>query len=228
MASLFFAALTFTGLHLLISGTRLRGTLVRRVGERGFAALFSLASVASLVWLVHAYVRVRAPAITPMADLRGVADALVLVAFVFMTLGLLARSPTAVGGERLLTQPEHPADLARGIHRVTRHPFLWGIALWAAVHAVFNPGLAHALFFGTFVVVGLAGTVSIDRKRALKLGDAWQRYAALTSNLPFAAIARGRNRLVWRELGLLKLLAALVVFALVAAFHARLFGVPAV
>jgi uncharacterized membrane protein len=33
----------------------------------------------------------------------------------------------------------------------------------------------------------------------------WARFAALTSNVPFVAIAQGRNRIVWREIGWLRL-----------------------
>ena len=27
-------------------------------------------------------------------------------------------------------------DIARGMVRITRHPFLWGVALWALVHLI--------------------------------------------------------------------------------------------
>ncbi|HUS24728.1 MAG TPA: NnrU family protein [Candidatus Binatia bacterium] len=225
MVMLFAAALCFTALHLLVSGTTLRQALVARLGERAYTVLFSLASVAALGWLIVAYGRLRVPQPTPFTAARGLADTMVLIAFVFVVLGLLARSPTAVGGERLLRAPDDAAP-ARGIHRITRHPFLWGVALWAAVHVLLNPGAIHLLFFGTFLVVALFGTVSIDRKRALRLGEAWQRYAALTSNVPFAAIVRGRNRLVMGELGLWKLAVAAAACAAIAALHARFFGMP--
>ena len=111
-------------------------------------------------------------------------------------------------------------------HRITRHPFLWGVALWSAVHLLFNPEAANLLFFGTFVLVAVAGTFSIDAKRARLFGEGWQRYAAQTSNVPFAAIVQGRNRFVLAELGWLKLAAAVAVFAALAWLHARFFGLP--
>jgi uncharacterized membrane protein len=220
MNSLALAALTFTGLHLLVSGTRLRDTLIARLGARPYQGLFSLASAGALTWLIVSYGRVRVPQLTPLAQLKGLADVLVLVAFAFMLLGLLTKGPTAVGAEKLLDQE------ARGVHRITRHPFLWGISLWAAVHAAFNPEPPGLLFFGTFLVVGVAGTFSIDGKRARLFGERWQRYAATTSNLPFAAIAQQRNRLVLGEIGLAKIAAALGAFGFFAYFHAKFFGLP--
>jgi uncharacterized membrane protein len=52
----------------------------------------------------------------------------------------------------------------------------------------------------------------------------WARFAAVTSNLPFVAIAQGRNRIVWREIGWARPLIGLAVFAVFFAAHAWLFG----
>lgn len=221
MTSLALAAVAFAVLHLLVSGTRLRDALAARLGEQVYLGLFSLASIALLAWLIVAYGHVRTVQPTPLAGLRWLAMALVLVAFVLMVLGLTTPSPTVVKGEKMLDR----AEPAAGIQRITRHPFLWGVALWAAVHLVFNPGLAHLLFFGAFLVVALAGTASIDAKRARRFGDKWARYAQLTSNVPFMAIAQGRNRWPGAELGWLKVGAGVAAFALLLALHARFFGV---
>lgn len=221
MTSLALAALTFTGLHLFVSGTRLRDVLIARLGERPYRGLFSLASAVALGWLIVAYGDVRVVVPTPLPELRWLATALVFVAFVLVTLGLLTPGPTLVGAEKLLQRE----DNVHGVHRITRHPFLWGVALWAAVHLLFNPETAGLLFFGTFLVVAFAGTFSIDAKRARLYGEGWARYAAKTSNLPFAAIAQGRNRLALGEIGVGKLAAAALAFGAFVFFHARFFGV---
>lgn len=221
MFSLALAAVCFAAIHLLVSGTRLRDALVLRLGERAYTAVFSLASAGILAWLIWAYSKVRVVEVTPFYEMRWVAAALIFIAFVFIVLGLTTPSPTIVGGEKLLAQD----DSARGIQRVTRHPFLWGIALWAATHIVFNPALPHLLFFGAFLLVAVAGTASIDAKRARRYGEAWQRYAQRTSNLPFGAILAGRNELRWREFGILPLVAAPVAYLLFALLHTRFFGV---
>lgn len=222
MSSLAIAAIAFATLHLLVSGTQLRDVLVARLGERPYRGLFALASAVLLGWLIVAYVRARVPQLTPYADWRWLAAMLVFVAFTLIVLGLMTPGPTVVGGEKLLDAQEP----ARGIHRVTRHPFLWGMALWGLVHAAFNPGLPHLLFFGTFVVVAIAGTFSIDAKRARHFGERWQRHAAMTSNFPFVAIAQGRNALRVGEFGAAKPAAVIAAFVVVALLHARMFGVP--
>lgn len=222
MTTLALAALTFTLLHLLVSGTRLRDVLVARLGAGAFRGLFSLASAVALGWLIWAYGQARMLEVTPLADCRWLAAVLMAVALLFIVLGLMTPGPTVVGGEKLL-QREDPA---RGIHRVTRHPFLWGLALWSAVHLAYNPGAANLVFFGTFLVVSVAGTFSIDAKRARAFGESWQRYATRTSNLPFAAIVQGRNRLVAGEFSVLGLGAAIAVFVVVSLLHARMFGLP--
>lgn len=221
MTQLVLAAIAFAALHLLVSGTRLRDTLVARFGERVYRGLFALASAAVLGWLIVTYRDVRIPAPSPLYDYRAWAAVPNLLAFALVVLGLLTPGPTAVGSEKLL-QREDPA---RGIHRITRHPFLWGVALWAAAHMLFNPEPPHLVFFGTFLLVALAGTFSIDAKRARRFGADWQRYAGRTSNVPFAAIVQGRNALALGELGWLKLLAAAAAFAAFAAYHVNLFGV---
>jgi uncharacterized membrane protein len=52
MASLLAACGFFLGIHVLISGSPLRGVIVRRIGERPYLGLFSALSVAALhPWL---------------------------------------------------------------------------------------------------------------------------------------------------------------------------------
>jgi len=222
MMNLAAAALAFVAMHLLISGTALRGVLVARIGEAAFKGLFSLASAVVLGWLIWAYAQARVPEPTALAQWRWLAAVLNFVAFAFIVPGLLTPGPTIVGGEKLMNR-EIPA---RGIHRVTRHPFLWGVALWALVHAIYNPQAANLWFFGAFIVVAGAGTFSLDAKRARAYGEPWQRYAGLTSNIPFAAIAQKRNTLVLAELGWLKPAIVVAVFAAFALLHGRFFGLP--
>jgi uncharacterized membrane protein len=222
VTSLLLAGIAFAALHLLVSGTRLRDTLIARLGEKPYRGLFSLASAVVLGWLIFAYVKARAPALTPLIDLRWLGAVLAFIAFLFIVLGLATPGPTIVGAEKLLAKGVE----ARGVHRITRHPFLWGIGLWALVHMAFNPEQANLVFFGTFLLVAAAGTFSIDAKRARLFGESWQRYAGQTSNIPFGAIAQGRNTLALGELGWGKLAAAAAVYALFAVLHARFFGFP--
>ena len=55
MSNLIAAAAAFVLIHLLISGTRVRDALTGAIGEGPYMGLFSVASVACLVWLGVAF-----------------------------------------------------------------------------------------------------------------------------------------------------------------------------
>ena len=222
MIQLILAALFFTGIHLFISGTGLRGVIVDVTGERIYRGLFSLLSIAGLLWLIWAYKRAEYLGLWgPIHAFKPGTLILMMFAFLFAVLGLTTPNPTAVGGESLLEDPEP----AKGILRITRHPFLWGVAIWAIAHLIVNGDAGSFIFFGSFLILVLAGTVSIDAKRKRVFGDQWERFASVTSNLPFMAILQGHNVLRLGELGGWRIMAALLAYALVLSAHPWLFGV---
>jgi uncharacterized membrane protein len=228
MCNLLAASIYFLAIHFFVSGTRLRDALVRRLGEGIYRGAFSAASLIGLIWMIYAYRH--APTLSlwvPAPGLRPLAYALVFVGFLFIVIGLATPSVTGVGMESKLSGPS-TTSLVRGVTRITRHPFLWGVAAWAVAHLLENGDLASLVLFGSLLLLALGGTVSIDAKRRRGFGDGWSRFAEVTSNLPFLAIARGRNNLAaaLREVGMVRPLVAIVAFALVFHFHGRLFGAP--
>jgi len=222
MTSLILAAVFFGGLHFFVSGTALRDKIIDKIGEKAFRAVFSLLSVLGIVWLSRAYGQAEYVELWgQVQSLRVLALLAILLAFLFVVLGVTTPNPMAVGGESLLEAKEP----AKGIQRVTRHPFLWGVALWSLTHLWFNGDVASLVFFGAFLVLSLGGPSSIDRKRKKTCGDAWDRFAALTSNVPFLAIIQGRNSLRLKELGWWRVILALFLYSLFLHFHRSLFGV---
>jgi len=228
MLSLSAATSFFLLIHFGVSGTRLRDVLVARLGAGPYRGAFAVASLVGIVWMIRAYRR--APAIDlwgQLIGLRPLAFALVLIAFLFVGIGLATPSPTRVGMDTKLAQG---TEIVRGIVRITRHPFLWGVGLWAFVHLIVNGDLASVILFGSLLLLALGGTVSIDAKRRRSFGDQWTRFIQATSNVPFAAIATGRNQLrpALREIGILRPVIAIAAYALFFVFHGRLFGAPLV
>ena len=225
MTMLIAAACAFLGLHLFVSGTRLRDGLVSMIGEGAYLALFSLASIAAIVWRVMSYNAAQAgsdPILhTPWIGVRHLAIPVVALAFLLAVPGLLLPNPTSLKQEGAAAKD----GTVRGVVRITRHPFLWGVALWSAFHTAANGDEASVLFFGTFCLLSVCGTFSIDAKRRRKMGEAWAGFAAKTSNVPFAAILRGRTSLKPGELFDWRLLVAVVAFLAVLFSHAHLFGV---
>src|SRR5262249_45825997 len=52
-----------------------------------------------------------------------------------------------------------------------------------------------AVELNSLLVLALGGTAAIDAKRRRSFGEQWMQFAAVTSNVPFAAIVAGKNRL---------------------------------
>jgi uncharacterized membrane protein len=227
MTLLIAAALFFLAIHLLVSGTAVRGGLVRMMGEGPYMGLFTLASFAGLGALIWGYAQARglgevywqAPAWG--RDLQYV---LTLLAFLFIVVGLTTPNPTSVKQEGVLERP----DAINGMLRITRHPFLWGVALWAAGHLLLNGDTPSVILFGTMLFLAIFGTVSIDAKRRKALGETYAAFTAKTSNIPFAAILTGKQPLKIGELGWWRIVLALVLWGLVAWFHGAMFGAPAI
>lgn len=225
MTALIAAAAFFVLLHLLVSGTRLRGAIVGVVGERPYMALFSLASFGGIAWLSIAYGDARGTGglywdVGPAG--RHAAYLIQLLAVLFVVPGLTTANPTSVKQEGSLDRP----DVARGMLRITRHPFLWGVAIWAAGHLLVNGDAPSVLLFGSLLALSLVGTASIDAKRRRALGPKWDAFAAQTSNLPFAAIAAGRQKLSLGEIGWWRILLAVAVWAALIWGHRYVSGVP--
>lgn len=221
MTSLVLGCAFFLGLHVVIAGSPLRGVLVGAIGERRYLALFSLASIGGLWWMMAAYAG--APLLPLWAAplwLRWPALLVMLPAVTLVVVGLTTPSPTGVGGEHQLVR----GDAVRGIVRVTRHPFLWGVALWAATHVTLNGDAASGILFATLLILALLGPLLIDARRRRALGAAWAPFAAATSNVPLAAILAGRNSLRVGEIGVARIAGALALYALLLAGHQWLFG----
>jgi uncharacterized membrane protein len=216
--TLILATLVFIGIHAL-PATPLRAAAVRALGEAAYLGLFSLASLAVLAWMGFEYKRAPFEGLWP--GLRLVPIAVLPVAFALLACGLLARNPTAAGQSRAMKSE----DPARGIIRITRHPVMWAIMLWAAAHVLAIGSLQAVILFGGLLLLAAAGTTLQDARKAKLLGEDWKRFAALTSNLPFLAVAQGRNRIVWHEIGWWRPAAGLAAFAALLWLHAWLFGV---
>jgi uncharacterized membrane protein len=214
----------FIALHVGVAGTRLRGALIGTWGERRYHAAFTLASILGLAWLVWAFGLARGGEQNlylwaPSLAWRRCGQGLALTGGILAVSGVLSPGPTPF--ERTPIMPES----ARGALRITRRPLLWGVVLWGVGHLCENGDLAGVLLFGGLTGMTLFGLRSMDRKTALREG--WPAYAAVTSNVPFAAIVQRRSSLAVRELwwrAAIGLVLALGVIWL----HARIIGVPAV
>ena len=219
LTELALAAASFVASHILVSGTRLRDRLVGRLGERPFQAAFSVLSLLLIWWLVKAYQG--APHVglwETGAGVRHGALAVMFVASILLATGVSFTSPTGVDLGGGLKAPA-------GIIKVTRHPVMWGIGLWALVHVAANGNAAGVILFGALAGLAFVGAHFIDVKKRRLMGEEWSRFEAETSFIPFAALIGGRTRLDARDFCVWRLIAGVTLFALLILAHGPVIGV---
>jgi len=218
MGQLVLATLVFLATHF-VPATPLRAALVRAIGERAYLAVYSIVALAGIIWMVWAYNRAPLQPLWQVSAFRLVPLVVMPFSLILIAAGLMGRNPTAVGQGSALKASEP----ARGMIRVTRHPFMWGVILWALAHILARGDVASLVFFGGFFVLAALGGALIDGRKAA-LGEDWKRFADVTSNVPFAAIAGGRNRFDLGEIGWKRIGAGLALYVILLAAHPYLFG----
>ncbi|MEM7442491.1 MAG: NnrU family protein [Pseudomonadota bacterium] len=217
------SALVFVGGHFLLSSTGLRGILISSIGERAYLGVYSLIAAISLIAMIRSYLTL--PYGQPLWFLYPfggyVAVIVMPVALLLVIAGYSQPNPTSIGQDRGLRRKPI------GILRITRHPVMWGVALWAIVHLLANGDMSSLLFFGAFLVLTLGGTVAIDGKKARKFGSVYDGFREQTSNLPFLAIIRRRQSIgdAVREIGLWRLAIVVIAYGALLHLHRWVFGV---
>ncbi len=214
------ASFLWFAIHAFVAGSELRWAIAKRIGELAFRTLFALLSLSSLAFMISEYRKASfyplwfSPRIIHWLPLAVMPLALVLLVGAYSV-----PNPTSIGSEKVLRR----TDAARGVLRITRHPFLWAVMIWSGAHLLVTGHVAAILFFGSLFATALRGTTSIDEKRRRTNKSEFARYAEVTSNLPFAAIIAGRNRLAWVELWVPAVVAGLLL-AVILHLHLRAFG----
>jgi uncharacterized membrane protein len=177
------AAVAFLGTHFLMSHP-LRAPLVAKIGERGFASLYSLVALLTFGWMIWAYPAASAEAPQPLWDAGrwGFVAATVLMwlgSVLFM--GSLRRNPALPRPGKRIERIDEPD----GVYSITRHPMMWGFALWALVHVIVNPTPASLVLSATIGFLALVGAALQDDKKAKLMGDVWRDWRSKTSFMPY-------------------------------------------
>jgi uncharacterized membrane protein len=212
----------FAAIHLVISGTPVRGSIVALIGDRIYGGLFALAAAFGLGWTAWAYHDAPVDVLWHAVWLPWIPVVVMPFAWILLVCGVstpnaMAPAPSADG---------HASAPVKGIIRITRHPIMWGVSLWAAAHLIANGDTASVLMFGGLISVALFGPLQADAKNRRRLGEAWTPLAAQTSWLPFAAAIVGRTRISLGEIGWWRLALGLVVYVVTMGVHPLVFGVP--
>jgi uncharacterized membrane protein len=120
-----------------------------------------------------------------------------------------------------------------GLLALSRHPVLFGFALWAGSHLAPNGDIGSMFLFGGLLVFSLGGMRMLDRRHQRRLGyDRWHQLAARTSLWPGSAWISGRAPFIWhthawRDLPWKTLGAGLILYPALIALHPWVIGLPA-
>ncbi len=222
MIELILAVLVFLASHAIPAVRPVRAGLTARLGERLYLILYSVVSLAVLVWLGGAYGRAPYVELWPFALWTLWAPVLVMpFACILLVAAVTSANPFSIEIGRRTFDPERP-----GIVSVTRHPLIWAFVLWAGAHLVPNGDVASVILFGLLLVLSLLGLPSLDAKRRAQWGAGeWARRTAATSSLPFVAVLTGHNRFDLAGIGLWRVAAGLALYALLWLGHQWAIGV---
>src|SRR3974390_1966350 len=154
MTILLLASVGFVASHFLLSHP-LRAPLVRAMGEKAFAGLYSVVALAMFSWMVIAY-RSAPAAVAHWAagdGLWAIATALMLIASVLLA-GSLVGNPAFPNPNAR----NAPPGSARGVYAITRHPMLWAFAIWGIAHILVYPvGKTFVVAISVIMMCLLAG-----------------------------------------------------------------------
>lgn len=215
LVSLAAASIALIGTHFALSHP-LRASVVGTIGEGAFLGLYSLVAAACMVWMVFAF---RA---APAADLGGATGEAGWIVSSVLTLPALALFIGSLRKNPALPNPGAANAIAReptGVFAVTRHPMMWGFALWAVSHIVLWWSWRTTIVALAILILALLGAHFQDRKKEALMGAAWADWEAKTTYWPRCSKLFGAGATLW--------LFAIAVWLLVTWLHIPAGGTPA-
>lgn len=173
------ANIAFVGSHFAMSHP-LRAPLVKALGAGGFQAAYVVVSFATLAWVYFAFLA------APPADLAGSGEIGWIIATVLTWPAMVLLAGSFVGNPALPTPMAEAQTRAepKSALRVTRHPMMWGIGLWAISHMVLfwsTRTMVTALAMG---ILALVGAKFQDAKKEALMGESWASWERKTSYWP--------------------------------------------
>ncbi len=194
-ANLVAASLAFVGTHFALSHP-FRAGLVKRLGEQGFMALYSVVALASFAWMALAF---RALPMAAVSLWDGSSNA----AWGLTSLLMLVAAVLLVGsyqGNPALPNPR-AKELARqdphGVFKVTRHPMMWSFALWSASHVLVSPTVRVLVLAGAIAFLALVGARLQESKKRMTMGANWESWERRTAFLPRLTALPGAGLVPW-------------------------------
>ena len=147
MTTLILGILIFLGTHSFTTARTARAGAIAAMGEKGYKAAYSLASLSGFVLLISGFGQYRAEGMIPLwsPPAWGRHAAMLLMLFAFIALAASAKRPSRIRGW-------------------LRHPMLVSIKLWALAHLLANGDLGGVLLFGSFLAWAVFDRIAVKRR----------------------------------------------------------------
>lgn len=196
LVNLIAASVAFVGTHFTLSHS-LRAALVKALGEKGFSAAYSLVALATFGWMIWAFTTMtrRGAALwNGSGEVPWAIASLLSIVALALFLGSLRGNPALPG---VVIHPEGAQPAANGVFRVTRHPMMWGFALWAFAHILVAPTGRTLVLAGAIAFLALVGAHLQDRKKETLMGQGWRTWESKTSYWPRLGALPGIGLGLW-------------------------------
>ncbi len=218
MTALATALAVFILFHSVPAIAPVRAVLVGTLGREVYLTLYSLVSIALLIWVFSAALAMEYVALWDTAAWQAWLPLLLSpVALWLLLAGLASPNPMSIS----LRRGGEPG----AITHITRHPVLWGFLLWAAGHIPPNGDLRALVLFAGLAAFSAFGIWISDRRARRRHGGRWGEVAAATSIVPLVALLAGRTGLrIDVPMLAAAAVAALLTLWLLSGGHTALFG----
>ncbi len=197
------AHLIMAGLLLLFATAHsglaaLRPWAEKRIGARAYRVIFALVSLNLALALIiyffnHRYNGLQLWQVQAVPGVHALVLGLSAISFIFLypaTFNLLEIAAIAKPQVHLYES---------GIIRISRHPQMVGQVIWCLAHTLWVGSSFMVLTSIGLILHHLFGVWHGDRRLRARYGEAFDAVKARTSVIPFAAILRGDQTLVWQE-----------------------------
>jgi uncharacterized membrane protein len=150
------------------------------VGEGPFRGIYSLVAIITFLGMIYFYAKIgREPQLWVAGDALWLFASLLMWLGSILFVGSFVRNPAFPGAPG-------PKGAPAGVFKLTRHPMMWGFAIWAIVHLIVV-GTAKAMVLdGAILLLALAGAAAQDSKKQGLMGERWHEWRAQTAFVPFA------------------------------------------
>lgn len=146
LLTLIIGLLAFTGVHALVPQREARGALIKRFGEGGYKAGFSLLSLLGILLIAWGFARYRA---SGWVDVWQPPVGMRHLSWLLMWLSIVLVTAAYIPGE---------------IKRRLKHPMLVGVKLWALAHLLVNGDLGSIILFGSILAWAVYDRITLKHR----------------------------------------------------------------